>query len=381
MRFIVVFIPVVLSIIYALVGEYKRKSVVGSVTLTITSLLVILRFFVTGYIFETGTDSVLLHGLDVFASLYILPLMYMYLCAQCGTKWNNREAILMVILPLLTLIDSPVILLGEMPDPAIALDKVKGSLNIFKDGERVFSFSLRGFIVIVDCVIISFCMLRLRRRIKQYGLKFTKPFIIYYIWMFMLLGFTAFTFVVSMHLTGSESVKWEFFLINTLLISAGYLLVPGSFNVSPIVTKEESRPVALDTFIEQNAHLAKHLRQLMEEDHIFLKPSVFIDDVAAMMGTNRTYVSRLMHQEYGQTFTDFVNNARIMYSKKLLLSTDMTVEEVALSSGFPSASAFCRVFKRITETTPTGWRNGQEGSNEDCSYMDGSDDSDLPKME
>lgn len=380
MRFIVVFIPVVLSIIYALVGEYKRKSVVGSATLTIVSLLVILRFFVTGYIFETGDDSFLLRALDVFASLYILPVMYMYLCAQCGTRWNNREAIIMMILPLLTLLDSPVILLGEAPQQGVTLDTVKGALNIFNDGVRVFSFSLRGFIVIVDCIVISLCMIRLSRRIRKYGLKFTTPFVIYYVWMFMLLGFTALSFILSMQMTGNESVKWVFFIVNTVIISAGYLLVPGSFNVSPIVTKEESHPVALDSFIEQNSHLAKHLHQLMEEDRIFLKPSVFIDDVAAMMGTNRTYVSRLMHQEYGQTFTDYVNNARIMYSKRLLLSTNMTVEEIAMSSGFPSASAFCRVFKRLTETTPTAWRNGQDSSSADNEYLEGSD-ADLPKME
>lgn len=380
MRFIVVFIPVVLSIIYALVGEYKRKSVVGSATLTIVSLLVILRFFVTGYIFETGVDSFLLRALDVFASLYILPVMYMYLCAQCGTRWNNREAIIMIVLPLLILLDSPVILLGEAPQQGVVLDTVKGALNIFNDGVRVFSFSLRGFIVIIDCLIISFCMVRLSRRIRKYGLKFTTPFVIYYVWMFMLLGFTALSFVLSMQTTGSDSVKWLFFVVNTVVISAGYLLVPGSFNVSPIVTKEESHPVALDSFIEQNAHLAKHLHQLMEDDRIFLKPSVFIDDVAAMMGTNRTYVSRLMHQEYGQTFTDYVNNARIMYSKKLLLTSNMTVEEVAMSSGFPSASAFCRVFKRLTETTPTAWRNGQDSSAADNKYLEGSED-ELPKME
>lgn len=380
MRFIVVFIPVVLSIVYALVGEYKRKSVVGSATLTIVSLLVILRFFVTGYIFETGDDSFLLRALDVFASLYILPVMYMYLCAQCGTRWNNREAIIMMILPLFTLLDSPVILLGEAPQQGVTLDTVKGALNIFNDGVRVFSFSLRGFIVIVDCIVISLCMVRLSRRIRKYGLKFTTPFVIYYVWMFMLLGFTALSFILSMQMTGNESVKWVFFIVNTIIISAGYLLVPGSFNVSPIVTKEESNPVALDSFIEQNSHLAKHLHQLMEEDRIFLKPSVFIDDVAAMMGTNRTYVSRLMHQEYGQTFTDYVNNARIMYSKKLLLSTNMTVEEIAMSSGFPSASAFCRVFKRLTETTPTAWRNGQDSSSADNEYLEGSE-ADLPKME
>lgn len=110
-----------------------------------------------------------------------------------------------------------------------------------------------------------------------------------------------------------------------------------------------------DTPVTQNEELVAHLHKLFEEDKVFLRPDIRIDDVAAMLLTNRTYVTRLMRQEYGLSFIEYINVARIQYSQKLLYSSRMTLDEVAERSGFQSTSNYCRAFKRYIGATPLNW--------------------------
>lgn len=112
-----------------------------------------------------------------------------------------------------------------------------------------------------------------------------------------------------------------------------------------------------DKGVTHNVQLIADLHRVFEEDKVFLRPDIHIDDVAKMLLTNRTYVTRLMRQEYGLSFIEYVNIARIQHSQSLLYSTHMTLDEVAEQSGFQSTSNYCRAFKRYIGTTPLAWKN------------------------
>lgn len=118
------------------------------------------------------------------------------------------------------------------------------------------------------------------------------------------------------------------------------------------VAEEETRDVEPVT---QNKELVASLHKLLEEDKVYLHPDIRIDDVARMIYTNRTYITRLMRQEYGLTFIEYVNVARIQHSQHLLYSYNMTLEEVAIKSGFQSTSSYCRAFKRLIGIPPLAW--------------------------
>lgn len=109
--------------------------------------------------------------------------------------------------------------------------------------------------------------------------------------------------------------------------------------------------------VTHNPQLVIDLHRVFEEEKIFLRPDIHIDDVARMLLTNRTYVTRLMRQEYGLSFIEYVNISRIQYSQSLLYSSDMTLDEVAERSGFQSTSNYCRAFKRYIGTSPLAWKN------------------------
>ncbi len=110
---------------------------------------------------------------------------------------------------------------------------------------------------------------------------------------------------------------------------------------------------------EKMERLKYNLHKILEMDKVFLQPDIHIEDVAKMLCTNRTYVSRMMREEYGISFIEYVNIARIQYSQQLLYSTnDITLDMVAEKSGFQSTSNYCRTFKRYIGSTPLNWLQG-----------------------
>ena len=85
-----------------------------------------------------------------------------------------------------------------------------------------------------------------------------------------------------------------------------------------------------------------------------------IEDVAAQIGFSKFHFSRLFHQFTNTSFYKYLSQKRISYAETLLITSDITVTEVAASSGFPSVSAFIRMFKLVKGYTPTEFRNMYE---------------------
>jgi AraC-like DNA-binding protein len=95
---------------------------------------------------------------------------------------------------------------------------------------------------------------------------------------------------------------------------------------------------------------------LIVSEQLFLKQGIRLADIAAMLDTNRTYVSRLVNNTYNMSFSDYINTLRIDYAEQYLLHhRDAKQSDIAAACGFPNAPAFNNVFKKITGVTPKIW--------------------------
>lgn len=81
---------------------------------------------------------------------------------------------------------------------------------------------------------------------------------------------------------------------------------------------------------------------------------------AADLFLNSSYLSALFKKEIGMTLTDYVNENRIAYAKKLLKSTPMQIQDIAARCGIPDIHYFTRLFKRETGASPREWRAKNE---------------------
>jgi YesN/AraC family two-component response regulator len=96
----------------------------------------------------------------------------------------------------------------------------------------------------------------------------------------------------------------------------------------------------------------------MEDRELFRQPDLRVSDIAALLNTNRTYVSRAINRQMNLTFTDFVNGYRVEYAKRLLLEPEKfdSMQSVSEASGFSSQDTFCKIFKEMAGVPPNTWR-------------------------
>jgi AraC-like DNA-binding protein len=80
------------------------------------------------------------------------------------------------------------------------------------------------------------------------------------------------------------------------------------------------------------------------------------DSVAHLFAVSPNHLSRVFHRHGHMTFIDYLTHVRIARSKFLLCNYNFKLEDVAVRCGFRDAPYFCRVFKRLTRTTPVEYR-------------------------
>ncbi len=87
-----------------------------------------------------------------------------------------------------------------------------------------------------------------------------------------------------------------------------------------------------------------------------LTSDIDLETAACQAGFSKFYFSRLFRDFVGMSFSQYVTKQRIHKAKLLLLTTDASVTDIALESGFNSSSTFNRCFYSETHMSPTVFR-------------------------
>lgn len=95
------------------------------------------------------------------------------------------------------------------------------------------------------------------------------------------------------------------------------------------------------------------------KDYIYshLHGKIVLNNVAALLGTNPSYLSELFKHYEGQPFSDFVMREKVNLAKSLLLYSSASYSEIAANLGFSSQSHLGKHFKAITGFTLMQFRN------------------------
>ena len=87
-----------------------------------------------------------------------------------------------------------------------------------------------------------------------------------------------------------------------------------------------------------------------------LSEEVSLSVLAEEFHLNPQYISQLFKSEIGVGFLAYLTNIRMEKAKKLLLSTILSVAEVAEQSGYGDYRVFTKVFKKNEGITPSQYR-------------------------
>lgn len=101
----------------------------------------------------------------------------------------------------------------------------------------------------------------------------------------------------------------------------------------------------------EDARLTKMLNYI--QNHY---QTVTLTDMAEDFHLTEPYISKYIREKSGFTFGEHVTSIRMKRACTLLRNGNMTVENIALSIGYPNVEHFNRVFKRKYDMTPMQYR-------------------------
>ena len=84
---------------------------------------------------------------------------------------------------------------------------------------------------------------------------------------------------------------------------------------------------------------------------------ITLEEIAGEVYLSKSYLSSIFKQETGMSITDYINQARVNHSKKLLTTTAMPLIDIANECCFGDQSYFSRVFKKYQGVSPKKYRD------------------------
>ncbi|WP_223875912.1 AraC family transcriptional regulator [Paucilactobacillus kaifaensis] len=82
-----------------------------------------------------------------------------------------------------------------------------------------------------------------------------------------------------------------------------------------------------------------------------------VDIVAREFKMTPVYLTRLFNEYENMTTIHFINSIKIEQAQELLLTTDLSIKEIAYELSFNNEKYFLRIFKKMTSLTPTKFKN------------------------
>ena len=128
-------------------------------------------------------------------------------------------------------------------------------------------------------------------------------------------------------------------------------------NIKPIKVIDVPTKVTDERFPEVDAKLS----QLMNEQQLYLEPTLNIGQLAKKAGYPEYLVSLVINQFHNKTFREYINELRVGASEVILQDAQnkRTILSIAYDCGFTSKSTFNSAFKRIKHMTPSEFRVAQ----------------------
>ena len=109
---------------------------------------------------------------------------------------------------------------------------------------------------------------------------------------------------------------------------------------------------------QKDGHLRKRIIAYIDEH--FREQDLSLESMAEDFAISYYHLSRLFNECMQMSFTAYLAGLRLEHAKKLLCTTDYSVEQIAQQAGFLQSGSFIRAFKKYYGHTPGKYRETQK---------------------
>lgn len=126
--------------------------------------------------------------------------------------------------------------------------------------------------------------------------------------------------------------------------------------------------------------LFERMLEKMENEKLYLLPSLTIEDLSKALYTNRGYLSNMINKCTGMNFNNLINKYRVRHAMELFKDNPkMKVNDLMGMSGFNNPVTFNNAFKLVMKSTPGEWCNSHREKLHLLNYEEKSpEESDVP---
>lgn len=120
--------------------------------------------------------------------------------------------------------------------------------------------------------------------------------------------------------------------------------------------RQDVRILAEDNMEYGNYEIKSRIFALFEQEKPYLSPDLTIADLARMLYTNQSYLSKFLNNGIKMNFNEFVNNYRVNEAISLFKeNNDLSLTDLCRMSGFRNITSFNNAFRLCTGCTPGEW--------------------------
>jgi len=106
----------------------------------------------------------------------------------------------------------------------------------------------------------------------------------------------------------------------------------------------------------KSADLKLRLERYFEKERPYLNKDLSINEVAVILYTNKTYLSKVINENMGMNFNQFLNFYRMKEVDRLINEDmDISIHELCRKSGFGCMASFTVAFRLFKGTSPADW--------------------------
>ncbi|MBR4179683.1 MAG: helix-turn-helix transcriptional regulator [Treponema sp.] len=138
-----------------------------------------------------------------------------------------------------------------------------------------------------------------------------------------------------------------------LAVVHAILLLMRRFNSSDALERSERRNDTDLYFSGSTGRKVQNVRRIINSN---LENEISIEELAVKVNLNRTTMQKVFKEMYGLTINEYRTKARLQLAKNLLVSTQLSITEIAGRCGYANASKFSEVFKKSEGILPKNWR-------------------------
>lgn len=138
-----------------------------------------------------------------------------------------------------------------------------------------------------------------------------------------------------------------------------YLLKPIKPDMMTTVLKKLEVKLAgkvQEEVIEQKEEKVPVIEQIITEIQEYYTENITLTELAKKYGISVGYLSSLIKENVGLSYSDYVTARRIQKAKELLEDERLSMEQIAEQTGFRDHFYFIKVFKKHTGITPGKYR-------------------------